>query len=83
MKKWGNFENAFTRLMNRKAWGLYLFHYLPLAACAWYLHLYTTLPPLAMYLLVGTAAFAGALILDEVIRRIPVLRWCVCGMGGR
>ena len=83
MKKWGNFENAFSRLMNRKAWGLYLFHYLPLAACAWYLHLYTTLPPLAMYLLVGTAAFAGALILDEVIRRIPVLRWCVCGIGGR
>ena len=28
-------------------------------------------------------AFVGALILDEVIRRIPVLRWCVCGMGGR
>ena len=82
MKKWGNFENAFSRFMGRKAWGLYLFHYLPLAACAWYLHLYAGLPPLAMYLLVGAAAFAGALILYEIICRIPVLRWCVCGVGG-
>lgn len=82
MKKWGNFQNAFSRLMSRKAWGLYLFHYLPLAACAWYLHLYTTLPPVALYMLVGAAAFAGALALYEIIRRIPVLRWCICGIGG-
>ena len=68
--------------MSRKAWGLYLFHYLPLAACAWYLHLYTKFHPVSMYLLVGVAAFAGALILYEIIRRIPVLRWCVCGIGG-
>ena len=68
--------------MNRKAWGLYLFHYLPLAVCAWYLHLYTKLSPVSMYLLVGVAAFGGALILYEIIRRIPVLRWCVCGIGG-
>ena len=83
MKKWGNFENAFTRFMCRKSWGLYLFHYLPLAACAWYLHIFTELSPLAMYLLVGAAAFAGALVLYEIIRRIPILRWCVCGMGGK
>lgn len=82
MKKWGNFENPFSRFMGRKAWGLYLFHYLPLSACAWYLHLYTALPPVAMYLFVGVAAFAGALILYEIIRRIPVLRWCICGIGG-
>lgn len=83
MKKWGNFDNASSRFMSRKAWGLYLFHYLPLAACAWYLHLHTTLPPVTMYLLVGAAAFAGALVLYEIIRRIPVLRWCICGIGGR
>ena len=83
MKKWGNFENVFTRFMCRKSWGLYLFHYLPLAACAWYLNIFTELPPLAMYLLVGAAAFAGALVLYEIIRRIPILRWCVCGMGGK
>ncbi len=83
MKKWGNFENSFSRFMGRKAWGFYLFHYLPLAVCAWYLHLYTAFPPFVMYLLVGIAAFAGAFLLYEVIRRIPFLRWCVCGIGGK
>ncbi|MGN0773687.1 MAG: acyltransferase family protein [Candidatus Ventricola sp.] len=82
MKKWGNSQNAFSRLMSRKAWGLYLFHYPPLAASAWYLHPCTTLSPMAIYLLVGASAFAGALILYEIIRRIPVLRWCICGIGG-
>lgn len=81
MKKWGNFDNAFSRWMTRKSWGLYLFHYLPLAACAWYLHKYTTLPALAIYLCVGAAAFIGAYALYEIISRIPVLRWCVCGIG--
>lgn len=82
MKKWGNFDNAFSRWMTRKSWGLYLFHYLPLAACAWYLHQYTTLPALVLYLCVGVAAFAGAFLLYEIISRIPILRWCVCGIGG-
>ncbi|MGM9548453.1 MAG: acyltransferase family protein [Faecousia sp.] len=81
MKKWGNFENALSRFMSRKAWGLYLFHYLPLAACAWYLHKYPDLPAFAMYLCVGAAAFIGAYLLYEIISRIPVLRWCVCGIG--
>lgn len=82
MKKWGNFDNAFSRWMNRKSWGLYLFHYLPLAACAWYLHQYTALPALVVYLCVGAAAFGGAYLLYEIISRIPVVRWCVCGIRG-
>lgn len=81
MKKWGNFENCFTVWMSRKAWGLYLFHYLPLAAAAWYLTSCTALPPAIVYVLVGAAAFAGALALYEVFSRIPVFRWCVCGLG--
>ena len=83
MKKWGDFENSFSHFMGRKAWGLYLFHYLPLSACALYLHLNVSMPPLAMYLLVGAAAFFGALILYEIIHRIPVLKWCICGIGGK
>lgn len=82
MKKWGNFDNSFSRFMKKKSWGLYLFHYLPLAVCAWYLHSYTALPAIAMYLCVGVAAFVGAFVLYEMISRIPVLKWCVCGMRG-
>ena len=67
LEKWGYFDNSFSRFMSRKSWGLYLFHYLPLSICAWYLHTYTTLPAIAMYICVGIAAFAGAFILYEII----------------
>lgn len=81
MSKWGNFSNAFCRFMNRKSWGLYIFHYLTLAVCAWNLHIYAANIPVGLtYLLTAVAAFAGAYILYEIISRIPVLRWCVLGM---
>lgn len=83
MKKWGNFDNSFSKFMNKESWGLYLFHYLSLAVCAWYLHTYTTLPAIVIYLCVGVAAFAGAFALYEIISRIPVLKWCVCGIRGK
>lgn len=84
MKKWGGFENPFSRWMTEQSWGLYLFHYFPLAASAWYLTQYAgNLPVIVIYLLVGIAAFLGAFIQYEIIRRIPILRWCVCGIGGK
>lgn len=83
MKQWGNFSSAFSRWMSQKSWGLYLFHYLPLSACAWYLHRYTALPAFCVYLCTGAAAFGGAYLLYEVFSRIPVLRWCVCGLQGK
>lgn len=83
MKKWGNFENGFTRWMKRQSYGLYIFHYLPIAVSAWYLKRYAgDLAPVFMYILVTIAGFAGALFLNFVIRRIPILRWCILGIGG-
>lgn len=84
MKKWGGFQTAFTRWMAKHSWGLYLFHYLPLAVSAWYLTKYAgNLPPFIIYVLVGVAAFAGGYALNAVISRIPVLKWCICGIGGK
>ncbi len=81
MKKWGGFENGFTKWMGSKSWGLYVFHYLPIAVVAWYLKLYASdLPPVVIYLLVGVSGFAGAYLLYEIISRIPFVRWCVLGM---
>lgn len=81
MSKWGGFSNSFSQFMNRKSWGLYVFHYLPLAACAWYLHIYAPQTPVpVVYLLVTIAAFGGAFLLNEMISRIPVIRWCVLGI---
>lgn len=80
MKKWGNFENDFSCWMCKKSWGLYIFHYLPIAVVAWYLKLLApAMSPALVYLIVAVAAFAGAFALYEIISRIPVVRWCVLG----
>lgn len=80
MKKWGGFDNAFARWMTRKSWGLYLFHYLPLAACAYYIYA-MPIPAVLKYLLTAESAVAGGVLLYDIISRIPVLRWCVCGIS--
>lgn len=81
MKKWGGFENEFTKWMKKESYGLYVFHYLPIAASAWYLRLYAdNMAPLLVYILVGAAGFVGAFLLNFIFSRIPVIRWCVLGI---
>lgn len=82
MKKWGGFENRFADWMKERSFGLYVFHYLPIAVSAWYLKLYAPrLSPVIIYLLVGVSGFAGAFLLNGIISKIPVIRWCVLGIG--
>ena len=81
MKRFGDKSNGFTQWMTKKSWGLYVFHYLPLAVVSYYLKLYVPgMPPVFVYLFVGVSAFAGAFLLNEIISRIPVIRWCVLGI---
>lgn len=81
MKKWGGFSSSFTNWMCRKSWGLYLFHYLFIAMSGWYLHIYApSMPPVVVYLIVGISGFAGAFALDYIMRKIPIVRWCVLGV---
>lgn len=81
MNQYGNFENAFSKWMNRKSWGLYVFHYLVISAAAYYLKLYCgECPSVLIYLMTAIAAFAGAFALYEIISRIAVVRWCVLGI---
>ena len=81
MKKWGNFENSFTIWMKKQSYGLYIFHYLPIAMSAWYLKLYVPdLAPVVIYILVGLSGFAGSYILNSIISKIPFMRWCVLGI---
>ena len=82
MKKYADTSTAFTRWMAKKSWGLYIFHYLPIAVISYEQHEHAPNTPEALgYLLVGTGAFVGAFLLDELISRIPILRWCVLGFG--
>lgn len=81
MKKYGDRESKMGRWMAAKAWGIYVFHYLPLAVTAYYLKKFAPeIPAAAVYLAVAVSAFGGALLLNEIISRIPVVRWCVLGL---
>ena len=80
MKRYCDKETRFTRFINQRAWGIYVFHYLPLSATALLLTEHTTLPAICIYLLTALAAFCGALALYAIISRIPLLRWCVLGI---
>ena len=80
MKKWGSVMPKFAGEISKRSFGLYVFHYLPLSATAYFLHKYTSVSVLPSYLLVAIAAFAGSFILYETISRIPVLRWCILGI---
>lgn len=81
MKKYGNKTNSFTAWMSKKSWGLYIFHYLPLAMVSCYLHIYAPgMSPAIVYILAGISAFSGGYLLYEIISRIPLIRWCVLGI---
>lgn len=71
MKRWGNRTSRKTAWLSKKSYGLYLFHYLALSAAAYFLDRYTKVT--------GVAAYAGGYLLYELIKRIPVIRWCVIG----
>ena len=82
MKKWGNFSNGFTAWMGKKSWGLYMFHYLPIAMIAYYTRKFVPgMAPILVYLLTTIGAFGGAYLLYEIISRVPVLRWFVLGIS--
>ncbi len=84
MKKWGNFENRFSKWMTAKSWGLYVFHYTVLSMVAYYLNRFVPdMPAVLCYGLSCVGAFAGAYLLYEIIRRIPVVNWCVLGVSRR
>lgn len=69
---------------NALAYVLYIFHYLPLAMTAYYLKEYASgTPALVCYLLVGIMTFVGAYVVNEIISRIPVLRYLVLGIRGK
>jgi surface polysaccharide O-acyltransferase-like enzyme len=70
---------AFAGYMTRSSYGLYIVHYLVIAILGYMMKTYTQLPPVAMYVILAVAVFTLSPLLYEVIRRIPLVRWCVLG----
>ena len=70
---------AFAGYMARSSFGLYVIHYLPVAALGYMMKAYTQLPPFAMYVILTVAVFTLSPLIYEVLHRIPFIRWCVLG----
>ncbi len=70
---------AFAGYMTRSSFGLYIVHYLVVACFGYMMKTYTQLPPAAMYAILTVAVFTLSPLIYEVVRRIPVVRWCVLG----
>ena len=69
----------FAWYMTKSSYGLYIVHYLIVAALGYMMKIYTNLPPVAMYLILFVAVFTFSPFLYEVLHRIPFIRWCVFG----
>lgn len=75
-KKWLNVSNHFTRYMNKRSFGIYLFHYVPMVYIAYFLTTYFNFPYLINYLLVFVLSFASSIFIYEIMVRIPLLNVC-------
>ena len=72
--------NAFAGYMTKTSFGLYVVHYLVIASFGYMMKTYTQLPPAAMYAILTVAVFTLSPVINEIISRIPFIRWCVLGL---
>ena len=80
-KKFFDKEYKFTIFMKKNSYGIYVFHYLFLSSTAYYLNKYTDLCPFIQYVLVGISSFLGAILLFNIMSKIPYIRWFVLGIN--
>ena len=74
-----NCTTSFSQYMTRSSYGLYIVHMtVCTASCLWLKS--TALPVWSIYVLALIATFAGSVVLWEVLRRIPFVRWCLFGV---
>ncbi|MBQ9610741.1 MAG: acyltransferase [Lachnospiraceae bacterium] len=83
MAKYGDFDNEFSRWMNKRSFGLYVFHYLGISSVALFVAKPSLLPVPAVYLLSLVAGFVVGYGLNAIISRIPFFRWAVLGIKVR
>ena len=69
----------FASYMTRSSYGIYIVHYLVIASLGYMMKVYTQLPPWSMYAILTVAVFALSPALYELLKRIPVVKWCVLG----
>ena len=81
-KAWCDVTGRFATYMTRSSYGIYVVHYLVIASLGYMMRVYTQLPVWSMYLLLLVAVMMLSPAIYELVRRIPVVCWCVLGMKG-
>lgn len=81
--KYMDFENKFTSWISKKAWGIYVFHYIGISAVAVFIARSGMIPAWLTYIITVVAGFGAGLVLYAVISRIPFVRWAVLGISKR
>ena len=71
---------AFSQYMARSSFGLYIVHMTVCTSVCLFLKS-INLPLWLTYSLALIATFAGSVLLWEVLRRVPLVRWCMFGMN--
>lgn len=76
-----NFSSPFTAYMNKAGWGIYIIHINVMLLTNTLLQpIAGTVPMCVIYLIELVAAFGASILLWEILRRIPVVRWLLLGI---
>jgi len=79
-KAWANTTNRFATYMTKSSYGAYVLHYVVVASFGYMMKVHTTLAPWAQYVILFVVVMTLPFVLNEVIKRIPFIRWCVLGI---
>ena len=75
-----NHTGAFAGYMTRNSFGIYVVHYLVIAALGYMMKVHTNITPWMQYVILFVAIMTIPFLLNEIIKRIPFIRWCVLGI---
>ena len=82
-KKYFNTQTTFNKFMNSVSYGVYLVHYPILNGLCLLTSVVWHLPALACYVIGFVCVYPASVLVYELLKRIPVIRWLVLGISGK
>ena len=82
-KAWANRTSALAAYLTKASFGLYVVHYTVALRVCWLLAHHIALPVPMVYLFACVGVVFLSILLYEIIRRIPIVRYCVLGIRGQ
>lgn len=73
-------QGRFSSYMTKSSYGLYILHYSVCAGVGYWLKVVAGAPAPLCYAVLLAAVFLLTPLLYEILRRIPLLRWCIFGI---